>query len=100
MKTSKYEVELPTVGAGWCFRARRVQFGMTLDDLARVSGVGINSVRRAENGERVSTSTLLRLAPHLRLTKDQVLALWSLQETFVTRDNCVLPEPLRPEITR
>ncbi len=92
MQKAKYQVDLPSLSYGWCFRARRVQLGKTLCDLAAESGVGINTLRRLEKGNRVAMSTIRRLAPHLTLTGDQALAMASLQEQFAAEQDNIPPE--------
>ena len=71
--TSTYQDQLPILNKGFIFRGRRVQLGLTLDDLRRRSGVGLNSIRRLELGGRVAIGTVLRLAPHLELSEQQAL---------------------------
>lgn len=91
MNKAKYEVDLPSLSHGWCFRARRVQLGKTLCELAAESGVGINTLRRLEKGQRVALDTIRRLAPHLTLTTDQALAMASVQEHFMVEQGGIPP---------
>ncbi len=83
--STKYEVDLPSVGHGWAFRARRVQLGKNLADLAAESGIGINTLRRLEMGQEVELSSLRRVAPHLELSEPQAIAMLSLQQQFVEK---------------
>jgi transcriptional regulator with XRE-family HTH domain len=71
---------LPILDKGHIFRGRRVQLGLTLEELRDRSGVGLNSIRRLEHGERVAFRTVLRLAPHLELSPQEAMEMFLLVE--------------------
>ncbi len=71
---------LPVLDKGFIFRGRRIQLGLTLEDLRKRSRVGLNSIRRLEHGGRVAVGTVLRLAPHLELSPEQALEMFVIVE--------------------
>ena len=71
---------LPVLDHGLLFRGRRAQLGLSLEDLRRLSSVSMNSLRNLELEGRVKIVTVLRLAPHLRLTDEQALLMLAIQQ--------------------
>ena len=69
------QVELPPLIGKFSFRARRVQLGLSQEELAKRAGVCTNTIGNLERGKRVTLESVQRLAPHLGLTFTQSLAL-------------------------
>lgn len=70
---------LPVLDSGLIFRARRAQLGLTLLDLQARSGIGIASLRSLELMSVANLDCLRYLAPELKLTEEQAVAMLAVQ---------------------
>lgn len=70
---------LPVLDRGRIFRARRVQLGMTLNDLVKRSGISISKLRKVELRTTATLSLVHQIADHLMLTPEQALAMHAIQ---------------------
>jgi hypothetical protein len=70
---------LPVLDSGLIFRARRAQLGLSLLDLQARSGVGIAGIRSLELYSAADFDKVRCLAPHLRLTDEQAMAMFTIQ---------------------
>jgi predicted transcriptional regulator len=80
---------LPRLDSGWIFRARRVQMGLSRDELAEVSGVPSPLISALEQISGVDPDVVRDVAPHLEITPAQAFCMLSIQRRRL------IPECLR-----
>ena len=70
---------LPALDRGRIFRARRVQLGLTLQELEKTSGLSMSTLRTVELSASSDLSSVRQLAPFLDLSPEQAVAMHAVQ---------------------